>query len=314
MELRAFGRYRLLGRLRGSPSTSELFLAQHEQEDGDGRYVVKLMMPGDEESRAQREAMFEHEARLLGALNHPCIPTIHEYGRKEGMPYMVMEHVDGVDLAALLHHHEDEPIALSKELVVYVMGQIVDALHRVHTIAEEESDGSPNSLDVLHRDLCPANVYLSRDGDVMLGDFGSATSRWLPAEFDAKSAGHTAYKAPERITGSGEATVKSELFSLAVMMWEMLRGERCFRAENELKTMDAIVRFDISQSGRRVSGLSSRLSEIVRRNLDRDPGRRYTGAFQVLQRLAQSPEAQAAETSRLELARLVQAEAAARDS
>ena len=101
----------------------------------------------------------------------------------------------------------------------------------------------------------------------------------------ANDAGHVAYKAPERVTGSGKATVKSDLFSLAVILWEMLRGERCFNAGNELETMDEIVRFDISHSSRRVSGLSSKLSEVLRRNLDRDPERRYPHAYKVLQRL-----------------------------
>jgi serine/threonine-protein kinase len=111
--------------------------------------------------------------------------------------------------------------------------------------------------------------------------------------------------APERIVGTGDATVQTDLFSLAVVLWEMLKGERCFREATDLKTMDAIVRFDISHSSRRVQGLSPKLSEILRRNLDRDPARRYASAFQVLQRLAQSPEAKDAEQSRLELATLV---------
>ena len=127
----------------------------------------------------------------------------------------------------------------------------------------------------------------------------------LAPDFTATEAGHVAYKAPERVTGSGKATVKSDLFSLAVILWEILRGQRCFTAGNELETMDEIVRFDISHSSRRVSGLSSKLSEVLRRNLDRDPERRYPHAYKVLQRLSQSPEAGAAERSRQELSRLV---------
>jgi serine/threonine-protein kinase len=89
------------------------------------------------------------------------------------------------------------------------------------------------------------------------------------------------------------------------MLWEMLKGQRCLAGESEARTRENIGRFDIGQSSRRVSGLSPKLSEILRRNLDRDPGRRYSSAYQMLQRLAQSPEAQAAEASRAELAALV---------
>src|SRR5690606_41725870 len=93
------------------------------------------------------------------------------------------------------------------------------------------------------------------------------------------------------------------------MLWEMLRGERCFKAASELETMDEIVRFDIAHSSRRVTGLSSKLSEVLRRNLDRDPERRYPDAYKVLQRLSQSPEAGGAERARQGLPRLA-AEAA----
>jgi serine/threonine-protein kinase len=305
MELRNLGRYALVRRLDGSPSRSELFVAAHEDEGGAERYVAKLLMPGSEETREVREACFEHEIRILGAVNHPCVPTLHTHGNHEGMPYMIIDRVDGVDLATLLGHYTDEPAALSKELVVYLMGQVVDALAHVHAMAQLEDDGSESPINVLHRDICPANIYLSNEGDVMLGDWGSATSIWLDSKYDTPGAGHIAYKAPERITGSGQADVKTELFALAVIMWEMLKGQRCFRAENELKTMDAIVRFDISNSKTRVTGLSSKLSEVVRKNLDRDPARRFESAFKILQRLAQSPEAQAAEKSRLELGTLV---------
>lgn len=307
MELRSLGRHRLVKRLDGSPSRSELFLAAHEEEGAEATYVAKLMMTGSEETLPTRTAIFEHEVKIMRAVNHPCVPSLHAFAEQEGVPYMVMDFIKGVDLAHLLGHNSDEPKPLSKELVVYITGQIVDALHHLHDMAEQEEDGSANPVRALHRDLCPANIFLSVEGDVVLGDFGSATSRWLAAEHDTKGAGHTAYKAPERVTGTGEATVATDLFSVAVMMWEMLKGQRCFRAENELKTMDAIVRFDISNAKTRVTGLSSKLSEVVRRNLDRDPGRRYESAFKMLQRLAQAPEAQSAETARSELATMVRA-------
>ena len=305
MELRSLGRYRLVRRLPGSPSRCELFLAALEGEEEHPRHVAKLLMSGAADTEETRRALFEHEAKILRAINHPCVPTLHAYGQQEGVPYIVMDLVEGIDLARLLAHDTDEPRSLGKEVVVYIMGQLADALSHIHSMAELEEDESESPVDILHRDLCPANILLSVDGDVVLADFGSATSRWLEAKYDTPGAGHTAYKAPERVTGSGEATMATELFSLAVMMWEMFKGERCFHAENELKTMDAIVRFDISNSRNRVTGLSSKLSEVLRRNLDRDPERRYDSMFKMLQRLAQAPEAQAAETSRAELGALV---------
>jgi serine/threonine protein kinase len=333
MELHSLGGYRLLEPVPLLNSISRLFLARPDDAPADApaSVVAKVLMPGVGEEFTMLKAQFAHEANLLRSFSHPGIPSLRAAGTQHGVDFFVIDYVAGVDLAVLLGHEQDDPRALSKELAVYIMGQLADALRYVHGFeipidaglegASEPTAGDAGDdddegdavneddefeyLDVLHRDLCPANVFLSVDGDVVLGDFGSASSKWLAPELTASEAGHIAYKAPERVTGSGKATVKSDLFSLAVMLWEMLRGERCFKAASELETMDEIVRFDISHSSRRVTGLSSKLSEVLRRNLDRDPERRYPDAYKVLQRLSQAPEAAGAERARHELARLV---------
>jgi serine/threonine-protein kinase len=314
MELHSLGGYRLLEPLASLTPISRLFLARLDSAPADApaTHVAKLLMPGSGPEFALYEAQFEHEVKLLRHFSHPGIPSVRAAGTQDGVDYFVMDYVDGVDLATLLGHDQPrlgergETRALGKELAVYILGQLADVLRYVHEFeVPNEAEDDFELLEVLHRDICPANVLLSVDGDVLLADFGSASSRWLAPEHTAAQAGHVAYKAPERVTGSGKATVRSDLFSLAVVLWEILRGERCFKAGSELETMDAIVRFDIGHASRRVSGLSSKLSEVLRRNLDRDPERRYPDAYKVLQRLSQSPEAGAAERARQELAALV---------
>lgn len=320
MELHSLGGYRLIEPVPVLNTVTRLYRAKPEgaPEDAPATQLAKILMPGEGDEHRMLKAQFAHEANLMRSFSHTGIPSLRAAGTQDGVDFFVMDYVDGVDLAVLLGHESGEPISLTKELAVYLLGQLANVLHYVHTFEvprAEDDDTSEDEFEViqvLHRDICPANVYLSVDGDVVLGDFGSASSKWLPAELTSSEAGHVAYKAPERVTGSGTATVKSDLFSLAVILWEILRGERCFVAGNELETMDAIVRFDISHSSRRVSGLSSKLSEVLRRNLDRDPGRRYDDAYRVLQRLSQSPEAQSAESSREELAALVQRAVASR--
>jgi serine/threonine protein kinase len=314
MELHSLGGYRLLEPLASLTPISRLFLARLDSAaaDAPATHVAKVLMPGSGPEFALYKAQFDHECKLLRHFSHPGIPSVRTAGTQDGVDYFVMDYVDGVDLATLLGHGTDEPRALGKDLAVYILGQLADALRYVHEFeVPNEAEDDFELLEVLHRDICPANVLLSVDGDVLLADFGSASSRWLAPEHTAPQAGHVAYKAPERVTGSGKASVTSDLFSLAVVLWEILRGERCFKAGSELETMDAIVRFDIGHASRRVSGLSSKLSEVLRRNLDRDPERRYPDAYKVLQRLSQSPEAAAAEKARQELAALV-CDAAAR--
>lgn len=317
MELHSLGGYRLIEPLASLNPVCRLYLARPESApvDAPATQVVKLLMPGQGDEFAHYKAQFDHEVKLMRHFSHPGIPSVRTAGGQDGVDYVVMDYVEGVDLAKLLGHEGAEPRSLGKEAAVYILGQLADVLRYVHEFEVPCADipgAAPNpegddfeGLEVLHRDICPANVLLSVDGDVLLTDFGSASSRWLSPEHTAAQAGHVAYKAPERVTGSGKASVRSDLFSLAVVLWEMLRGERCFKAGSELETMDAIVRFDISHARARVSGLSSKLSEVLRRNLDRDPERRYEDAYKVLQRLSQSPEAAAAERARQELATLV---------
>ncbi len=309
MELRSLGKYRLVSELPQAGESYRVYLVRHEDEPTEGRptYVAKLFQPPRSSigaDAARRRATFEHEVKMLQSINHPSCPTLHASGDQDGIPYMVMDRVDGVQLSVLLGHHDNAPRALTKEVAVYIMGQLADALRHLHTL-EFMDDGGPTPLALVHRNINPTNVMVSRNGDAVLIGFGASRSAWLASDHDDAGAGDLAYMAPERILPGGEANQSTDLFSMAVMLWEMLRGERCLAAQTDDLVREAITRFDISQASRRVSGLSPKLSEIVRKNLDRDPGRRYTGAYQMLQRLAQSPEAGFAEQSRAALGEAV---------
>jgi serine/threonine-protein kinase len=297
--------------VQGPSPHARYYRARHEDEPepdvkSEPAYVAKLLAPGRGPDAALRRGQFEHEIRLLKSFNHPCIPTLHASGDQDGVAYMVLDRVDGVSLAALLGHEgQARPRALHREVAVYVLGQLVDAVRHIHSLEYLEA-GEPTPLGVVHRDLGPHSVWVSRRGDVILYDFSLALSRFLPPEHDERHAGAPAYLAPERQAPEARATESSDLFGMAAILWECLRGERLFGGSTLAATREAIERFDISQPSRRVAGLSPKLGEIVRKNLDRDPARRYSGAYQMLQRLAQAPEAKAAERSRQALAQLVQ--------
>ncbi len=312
MELRSIGGYDLLDPLPSRSTHARLFRARAADEGPavPPRYLVKLLAPSRGPKGDILRAQFAHECRLLRACNHPAIPTHYASGEQDGVPFLVMDYVDGVDLAHLLGHDTGAPRGVTKPVAVYLLAQLASALWHVHSLTDPDQvdeDGEPLRLEVVHRDVTPSNILLSRHGDVLLSDFGSASSRWLAPEHDMDQAGTPAYMAPERLRARGRATERSELFSLAVILWELLRGERCFPSDDPIAVLDAIMGFDLRQSARRVSGLSPKLSEILRKNLDRDPERRYLHAYQVLQRLAQAPEAAEAAAARDELGRMVAA-------
>jgi serine/threonine-protein kinase len=309
MQLQHLGRYRLVAPLPVESSAWRMFTARLEDDPDPAApaditppsFVVKLMEPGRGGDGPGRRARFDHEVKLLTAANHPCIPTLHASGEQDGVPYMVIDRVDGVDLARLCGHENGAtPRAVSKEIAVYVLGQLADAVRHLHEL--EGDDGK--LLDVVHRDLHQKNVVLSKSGDIMLADISTARSRWLAREHDEPNVGALPYQAPERLVGDQIATQQSDLFALAVILWELLRGQRCFTGE-PAAVRDAILKFEPAHPSRRIAGLSPKLGEILRKNLDRDPSRRYADAYQMLQRLAQAPEARAAEQSREALAELV---------
>jgi len=309
MELLHLGRYRLVEPLGVVGRTSRSFTARHEDEPEDGApsYVVKLLDTTRGADGDLRRARFEHESRLLRACNHPSIPTVHAAGEQDGLPYVVLDRVDGLDLATLCGHGTPgTERALGPDVAVYVLAQIVDAVRHIHELEIELDDGGDIvSLGAVHRGLTPTSVLCSRTGDVVVWDFSSAKSRWLAPEHDDRTAGDPAYWAPERLEGVADA--RSDLYAMAVMLWEMLRGQRCLAGNDAAATRENVARFDIGQPARRVPGLSPKLGEVLRKNLDRDPARRYEDAYQMLQRLAQAPEAGAAEASREALGGLVAA-------
>lgn len=304
MQAQELGGYRLEQQLPLSGASTRLFVASDT--DGAPTYITKLLMPrGTGEWDALRER-FRHEGHMLAACSHASIPSWHASGEHDGLHYIVMERIEGVDLGTLLGHRAGTPRALTPAMAVYILGQIADALSHLHELKIEGPDGQPMSLDAVHRDVCPDNIMISRFGDASLVDFGSARSLWLAPGYDYAQIGRKAYMAPERAHGSSPANVRTDLFALAAVGWEMLRGERLFEGDNELQTMDNIARFDLSHSNRRITGISSTLSEVIRYNLDRDPARRHESAARALQRLSRCDEAEHVGAARHELAAMVE--------
>lgn len=315
MPARTLGEYRL-ERVLPSPGPGQrLFLARHQGEQAGEQagptpphapaYFVKAIEIGSQEHEQLRLAQFRHEAFLFQHFCHECIPTLHDQGEAQGLAYMVLDYIEGCNLADLLALSEDHPRPVNKSLAVYLCAQIASALHHVHCFEYRDAQGNDRILEVLHRDLSPANILISRFGDVYLTDFGSAQSEYMAPELRGIEPGTLAYKAPERLTVHGLASVQSDLFSMAVMLWELLRGQRCFVGPAPAQIAEAILGFDLQKKEYRVPGLSAKLSEVLRKNLDRDPKRRFASAFAVLSRLAQSPEAELAAQAKSELSQMV---------
>jgi tRNA A-37 threonylcarbamoyl transferase component Bud32 len=196
---------------------------------------------------------FLREARAMARLRHPNIVAVHDFGETEGLCWLVMEHVDGVNLRAAL-----KTGALTPQRALYIVPLLCDALQTAH------------DLGVVHRDIKPENVLLARDGGVKIADFGLAKLSGVVAEAALTSSdvgmGTLHYMAPEQLQGAHAVDHRADIFSLGVVFYEMLTGAL------------PIGRFDPPSARARID---VRLDEIVLRALEHEPERRYQHAVEV---------------------------------
>jgi serine/threonine protein kinase len=228
----AFGPYELLRRL-GSGGMAETFLAVRR---GPGEFeqhvCVKRILPALE-SDPDLVRMFMEEARLAAQLRHANITQVIDFGVVEGSHYLALELVDGIDLRRLLAGLRADGRTLDPDLAVFIASELAAALEFAHT-----PEGSRHA--VIHRDISPSNILLSRAGEVYLTDFGIA--RALGGKRPTHSGvvrGKVPYMAAEyALTGTFDP--RSDLFALGVVLFEMLAGQRPYEGATELDTLTRI--------------------------------------------------------------------------
>lgn len=201
-------RYRIAKELgRGAMGT--VYLGHDEVLDRD----VAIKVVNDPKLDEKGKARMLREARLAGQLNHPNIVAIHDAGETDGIPYIVMEFVEGRPI------YDDPPQAIDE--ILHVAGQLCEALAHAH------------EHGVVHRDLKPENILLTSDGSIKLTDFGLATSASSRISSDGAVAGTVYYLAPEILKGEG-ADHRADLYSLGVLLYEWCTGQMPFLADDPM--------------------------------------------------------------------------------
>jgi serine/threonine protein kinase len=261
----ALGPYQILRRL-GHGGMAQVFLAVAHGASGFARQVaIKTVLPGLAHEPAFERALV-HEACMAGRLAHRNLVAILGLGVASdlGQSYVVMEYVDGGDLDVSLAGR-----ALPVELALLVTEELALGLAHLHAATDER--GLP--LGLVHRDVSPSNVLVSRAGEIKLGDFGIAKATALTDLTGGTRKGKYCYMSPEQLAGE-PLTAASDQFSLAVLLVELLTGTRPFEADTPLETMEKV------QRGPRpdLSAQPPAVAELVRRALDPDPHRRFASS------------------------------------
>lgn len=228
-----FGPYRLVRRL-GVGGMAQTFEAIRQGPSGfSQRVCLKLVLPYFREDKTFVE-LFEREAKLAARLRHSNIVGVIDFGNIDGTLYMALELVDGVDLQVLLDAQDRK--RLPDDHVLLIGRELARALEHAHD--PPPGSGESGASAIIHRDISPSNVMISRHGEVMLTDFGVAkavTDTWGK---QSNIKGKIPYMSPEHLMGE-TLDGRSDLFSVGVVLFEALTGQRPYAGANEPATIMA---------------------------------------------------------------------------
>jgi len=272
---KAIGRYQILDRLAVG-GMAELFKATLLGEHGFEKLVaIKKILPHLATDRSFVE-MFLDEARITAQLDHRHIVQVFELGTDADTPYIAMQFVDGLDVLALLRECARAQIRLPPDLAALIARDVLDALDYAHNAL----DGSGRPLGIIHRDISPGNVLLSWRGDVKLTDFGIARAAERRHKTEAGTLkGKYGYMSPEQVSG-GEIDQRSDLFSVGILLAEMVMARRLFTSTNDLDILLMVRDARLDRLHKYAAEFPVELRVLTTRALQRRPEDRWQSAAQ----------------------------------
>lgn len=239
-------------------------------------------------------SMFVDEARLAARIQHPNVISTLDVVVEGNELALVMDYVQGASLSRLIHTSKQLKSRVPIRVVSAIMLGVLAGLHAAHEAKNER--GEP--LGIVHRDMSPQNVLVGADGVARVFDFGIAKAAGrLQTTREGQFKGKLSYAAPEQLA-LGESDRRTDVYSAAVIFWELLTLRRAFRSDNQLHVMKQVLGGEISRPSEHADGIPEAVDAIVMRGLSKDPDERFANAEEMALALERvQPYASAREVS-----------------
>jgi serine/threonine protein kinase len=265
------GKYQLLRKL-ATGGMAEVFLAKTDGPMGfEKLLVIKRILPHLAED-PQFVAMFLGEAKVAAQLNHPNLVQIFDFGEAEGSYFIAMEFIDGPNLRLLVARSGQVRTPIPFSLAARIVSQAAEGLAYAHDVRSQLTN---EPLHLIHRDVSPDNILLSRSGAVKLVDFGIAKARGQSHHTEAGTVkGKVAYMAPEQLRGE-PLDRRVDLYALGVVLYELCTGRMPFEANSEASMVRAVLYDPVIPAVERVPNLPVQLQNILTRLLAKKREDRY---------------------------------------
>lgn len=264
---------------------SEVYRALIAQSHGGDRSVVIKRLLHSLLEDDEYRSMFDEESRLGLLIDSPNVVEVLDRGEQDGVPYLVLEYVFGVDLWQLGRWLVRNRRRLEVPLAVFIATELLAGLEAVHAVRDKEG----NPLLAVHRDVSPSNVFLSVHGDVKLGDLGIARplvreNQRPTGPRSLRAKGKLGYLAPEQVAGA-DVDQRADVFAAGVVTAELLMGQPLFTGGTELAILLAIRDCDLTRFERHALGLPRGLVTALRAALAKEPEERTASAEQLREAL-----------------------------
>ncbi len=277
-------RYQITERLDHG-GMAEVFRGVAESMEGFKKAVaIKRILPNLTKNQ-KFVSMFLDEARLSLFLQHANIVQVFDISRTPDNAYfLVMEYVDGCNLKALIERQKQKSKRLEVAHSIYMMMECCKALQYAHSLEHPETN---EPLGIVHRDISPPNILLSKNGEIKLVDFGLAKANSQIESTDPGVVkGKFSYLSPEAASGL-DVDHRADVFAVGIILWELFTGRRLFYGDTDYQTVELVRQARVPSIAALNPEIEPELEQVVRKALARDPDERYQNASDLGDALAQ---------------------------